>query len=96
MLIVHPLTHHPNFESLVTILDVNGLAEVEENDSNDVLHGMPMLTKLLSVIIVWFCVFSYEVNRLFEVDENNSQDTLANDDDAHKAVLCALSLILGD
>ena len=52
MLIVHPLTHPPNFESLVTILDVNGLAEVEENDSNDVLHGMPMLTKLLSVIIV--------------------------------------------
>ena len=52
MLIVHPLTHHPNFESLVTILDVNGLAEVEENDSNDVLHGMTMLTKLLSVIIV--------------------------------------------
>ena len=50
--IVHPLTHHPNFESLVTILDVNGLAEVEENDSNDVLHGMTMLTKLLSVIIV--------------------------------------------
>ena len=40
------------FESLVTILDVNGLAEVEENDSNDVLHGMTMLTKLLSVIIV--------------------------------------------
>ena len=96
MLIVHPLTHHPNFESLVTILDVNGLAEVEENDSNDVLHGMTMLTKLLSVIIVWFCVFSYEVNGLFEVDENNSQDTLANDDDAHKAVLCALSLILCD
>ena len=41
-------------------------------------------------------MFSYEVNGLFEVDENNSQDTLANDDDAHKVVLCALSLILGD
>ena len=41
-------------------------------------------------------MFSYEVNGLFEVDENNSQDTLANDDDAHKAVLCALSLIMCD
>ena len=30
------------------------------------------------------------------VDKNDSQDTLANDDDAHKAVLCALSLILCD
>ena len=31
-----------------------------------------------------------------EVDENDSQDTLANVDDAHKAVLCALCLILCD
>ena len=37
-----------------------------------------------------------DVNGLPEVDENDSQDTLANDDDAHKAVLCALSLILCD
>ena len=43
------------FESLVTILDVNGLTEVEENDSND---------------------------------------THACDDDAHKVILCAHSLIL--
>ena len=43
------------FESLVTILDVNGLTEVEENDSND---------------------------------------TVACDDDAHKVILCAHSLIL--
>ena len=41
-------------------------------------------------------VTNLEVNGLSEVDENNSQDTLANDDDAHKAVLCGLSLILGD
>ena len=37
-----------------------------------------------------------DVNGLSEVDENDSQDTLANDDDAHKAVLSALSLILCD
>ena len=43
------------FESLVTILDVNGLTEVEENDSNG---------------------------------------TVACDDDAHKVILCAQSLIL--
>ena len=43
------------FEYLVTILDVNGLTEVEENDSNG---------------------------------------TVACDDDAHKAILCAQSLIL--
>ena len=43
------------FGSLVTILDVNGLTEVEENDSND---------------------------------------TVTCDDDAHKVILCAQSLIL--
>ena len=43
------------FESLVTILDINGLAEVEENDSND---------------------------------------SLACDDNAHKVIICAHSLIL--
>ena len=43
------------FGSLVTILDVNGLTEVEENDSND---------------------------------------TVACDDDAHKVILSAQSLIL--
>ena len=43
------------FESLVTILDVNGLTEVEENDSND---------------------------------------SLACDDNAHKVIICAHSLIL--
>ena len=43
------------------------------------------------------CLFNnVDVNGLSEVDENDSQDTLANDDDAHKAVLCALSLILCD
>ena len=41
-------------------------------------------------------VNNLDVNGVPEVDENDSQDTLANDDDAHKAVLCALSLILGD
>ena len=41
-------------------------------------------------------VNNLDVNGLSEVDENDSQDTLANDDDAHKAVLCALSLILCD
>ena len=44
-----------HFESLVTILDINGLAEVEENDSND---------------------------------------SLACDDNAHKVIICAHSLIL--
>ena len=38
-------------------------------------------------------VNNVDVNGLSEVDENDSQDTLANDDDAHKAVLSALSLI---
>ena len=41
-------------------------------------------------------VTNLDVNGLSEVDENDSQDTLANDDDAHKAVLCALSPILCD
>ena len=41
-------------------------------------------------------VNNLDVNGVPEVDENDSQDTLANDDDAHKAVLCALSLILCD
>ena len=36
-------------------------------------------------------VTNLEVNGLSEVDENNSQDTLANDDDAHKVVLCTCS-----
>ena len=39
-------------------------------------------------------VTNLDVNGLSEVDENDSQDTLANDDDAHKTVLCAFSLIL--
>ena len=39
-------------------------------------------------------VTNLEVNGLSEVDENNSQDTLANDDDAHKVILYAHSLIL--
>ena len=43
------------FKSLVTILDIYGLAEVEENDSND---------------------------------------SLACDDNAHKVIICAHSLIL--
>ena len=85
------------FESLVTILDINGLAEVEENDSNDSLACDDNAHKVIicahSLIL---CVQLLEVNGLSEVDENNSQDTLANDDDAHKVVLCALSLILGD
>ena len=41
-------------------------------------------------------VNNLDVKGISEVDENDSQDTLANDDDAHKAVLCALSLILCD
>ena len=41
-------------------------------------------------------VHNLDVNGLSEVDEHDSQDTLENDDDAHKAVLCALSLILCD
>ena len=41
-------------------------------------------------------VTKLDVNGLSEVDENDSQDTLANDDNAHKAVLCALILILCD
>ena len=41
-------------------------------------------------------VTNLDVNGLYEDDENDSKDTLANDDNAHNAVLCALSLILCD
>lgn len=35
-----------------------------------------------------------DINGLAEVEGNNSNDTPAYDDNAHKAVLCAHSLIL--
>ena len=51
-----------------------------------------MCSKFDSVCLV----NNLDVKGYSEVDENDSQDTLANDGDAHKAVLCALSLILCD
>ena len=83
--------------SLVNILDINGLTEVEENDSDDTLgcdddaHKVVLCNHSL-ILHVWLLFL--DENGVTEVEENDSNDTIACDDDAHKVVLRNHSLIL--
>ena len=74
----------------VTSISVHGFSSISSNAS------------LSTTISSTFSAQSYfeslvtikDENGLNDVEENDSNDTVACDDDAHKVVLCARSLIL--
>ena len=67
-------------------------------DNNILSKGSYSILFPMIYCMWWFCVFSCKLGCKWSFWGwwNDSKDTLANDEDAHKTVLCALSLILCD